>query len=175
MTAQGLRAACRAHAVHSRNPGSLLQAVSADLWRASPGDQKAAAFCAILTPGSSTLTWASGGNVQVLLCRQNRRRTLFSPMPPLGAFTESQWRQHRHRLERGDFLVAMVGCPIPDCGGRPLDLARTSATESLSKFSDLAGLLEHLAEQWENALREAAGKGLPRPLPALLALRRTAS
>lgn len=174
MTAQALRAACRAHAMRSRSPGSLLQAVSADLWRASPGDQKAAAFCAFLTPSSSTLTWASGGNVQVLLCRKTRRRALYSPAPPLGAFTEGGWQQRRHHLQSGDLLVAIVGSAAPDCGGNQRATMGLSDLPPLSKDTNLADLLERLAEQWESAPREASGKGSPRPSPAMLAILRTA-
>lgn len=175
MTAQAVRAACRAHALRSRNPGSLLQAVSADLWRASPGDQKAAAFSALLPPGSPTLTWASGGNVQVLVWRHRRCRSFFSPMAPLGAFTEGTWQQHRHRLQPGDLLVAMVGCTPPDYGGNPRAAVGVYPSLPAPESTDLAALLEQLAEQWETFLRDAPAKGSPRPLPALLAIRRTAS
>lgn len=175
MTAQAIRAACRAHALHSRNPGALLKAVSADLWRASPGDQKAAAFCAILSPASSTLTWTGGGNVYVLLARQTRRRTLSSLMPPLGAPAEGKWQEHRHRLQSGDLLVAIAGYYQPQGGSIPKIPGISVPELALAASMDLAKVLERLAEQWESAIRASPTKGSPRSLPALLAIRRTVS
>jgi len=175
MTAQALRAACRAHALHCRTPGSLLQAVSADLWRASPGDQKAAAFCAILAPGTSTLTWASGGNVRVLSWKHGRCRTLYSPTPCLGAFTEGIWRQHRYRMRTGDVAVAVVGC-LPTNFRDDLAWSQTMRPAAAPEATiSLERLIERLAEQLDTPVAEAPGNRPPSPLPVLLAIRRTGS
>ncbi len=175
LTLQALRAAFRAHALHHRTPGHVLQAVSADLWRASPGDQMAAAFCAMLTPGTATVTCATAGNVRVLLCKQGRQRTIFSPMPPLGTYTEGRWRQHRFRMSSGDYLVAVAGEMPADGGASGRLSAAPEMKVTLDAGEPLDTLLEHIASGWEHLLGDAPRTQPTIAAPLLLAIRRTAS
>ena len=105
LTAQTLRTALRAHAVHESEPAALLALANQTMWNTSAGDQFAAALVATIEPRSGKLNWSSAGQVGAILVGPDRYESLARPGVSLGVQPESVYEQHTATLAVGEVVI----------------------------------------------------------------------
>lgn len=100
-----MRQAIRVAALDAREPVKIAETCNR-LLLAESGDRLASAFIGMLNPETGTLRYVSAGHAPPLLRLPNQTvQRLQSPSPPLGAFPDAHFTQHRTRCPDQSMLV----------------------------------------------------------------------